>query len=237
MSLLSLVQSVARRVKVPAPVSVVNSTDPNVLQLWELANEEGKELARAKDWQALVTEGLFTTLNQQTQPGAIPNDLRSFIPDTFWNRTTNRQLIGPVTAERWAQLVAFPSISAPNMAFRERGDAFLAFPVPPAGQTVAYEYVSNAWAQNAAGVAQTSLMQDTDTAVLDEDLIALGVRWRFRSANGLDYAEDFRTYETQKAQAMARDGSSTALSIGRSGYGRWGDEGRLLVGEGGFPGR
>ena len=47
-----------------------------VVQLVELANEIGEEMARATDWQALRTEFTFASMAQAEQTGAIPAYLR-----------------------------------------------------------------------------------------------------------------------------------------------------------------
>ena len=60
---------------------------------------------------------------------------------------------------------------------------------------------------------QAGFQADADTAMLDETLIQLGVRWRFLRAKGLDYAEEMASYERALEQAMARDGGSTAVTI------------------------
>ena len=40
----------------PNPSSIVGSTDPNAPLLLRLANQEGRELSRRHDWQALMTD-------------------------------------------------------------------------------------------------------------------------------------------------------------------------------------
>jgi len=39
----------------------------------------------------------------------------------------------------------------------------------------------------------------------------MGLRWRWKKENGFDYAEDFRTYETQVKDAIGRDGGKPIL--------------------------
>jgi hypothetical protein len=233
MSLLSLVSEVADYVSLPQPASVVNSTDPNVRLLFRLCNEEGRDLASACNWQILTEEALFTTVASPTQAAAIPPDLDRFITNTFWNRSTNRPLIGPISSQKWQALQAFPNITQPVIAFRERQGQFLTFPTPPVNQTIAYEYVSKFWVftETAPVVPIAAYASDTDTAFLDETLMALGVRWRYLKSKGLDYAEDFRTYETQKDQLIARDGGNTAIDTGNDSVRGWSQ-----VPEGDFPG-
>lgn len=64
MSLLTIVQQVANKV-LKMPISAIptatGSGDPNIQQIVSLMNEEGQEIARQYDWQALTSEGFFTT--------------------------------------------------------------------------------------------------------------------------------------------------------------------------------
>ena len=48
---------------------------------------------------------------------------------------------------------------------------------------------------------------------LDENLMELGVIWRFKKKNGLDYSEDYRVYEQKLANEMARVGGKKTLSM------------------------
>lgn len=213
MTLLTIVQDVSGRLSLPQPSAVVGSSDKQVIQLYELANEEGSELAARHPWQALTEEATFTTVDTPSQTGALPADFDRFIPNSFFNRSTRRPMTGPITPREWQWIQAQPVYSTVYLAFRERTGQFLIAPTPPAGQTIAFEYLSTNWAQSSGGAAQASFLADTDTAVLSEELIKLGLRWRFLRAKGLDYAEEMATYERRVEQAMARDGGSTALTL------------------------
>jgi hypothetical protein len=214
-SLLSLVQTVTGLLSLPTPGAVAASADRQVIQLMAIANEEGLSLARRHAWQALTAEASFVTVNAnvQTPAAPIPPDFDRFVPNSFFNRTTRRPMTGPISPREWQWIMAQPVYSTVYLAFRERTGQFLAAPAPPAGQAVYYEYVSKNWAHSSTGVAQSAFLADGDTALLDETLIQLGLRWRFLKAKGLDYAEDMQTYEREVEQAIARDGGSSMLSL------------------------
>ena len=55
---------------------------------------------------------------------------------------------------------------------------------------------------------------DTDLTLFDENLLELGLKWKFLSAKGLPYAEEFRTYEQQLAIIMAGDQPRYTLNMG-----------------------
>lgn len=217
MTCLSIVQSVTAQLSLPVPSQVVGSTDRQVMQLLALANEEGRILAKTgeKPWQAMTEEFNFVGIAQNAQVGnaAIPTDLDRWIPNTFFNRTTRREMTGPITPRQWQLIMAQPVYATAYLAFRERGGILLIAPPPAAGDEIYGEYVSLSWALSSANVPQPAFMADTDTAILDEGLIQLGLRWRYLQAKGLDYAEDMATYEREVEKALARDGGMTMLSL------------------------
>lgn len=223
MTLLSIVQNVCRLTGLRVPTEVVNSTDTQVQQLYALANEEGQELARSFEWEALNLEQTFTTTATEVQAAAIPADLDHFLPNTFFNRTTRLTLIGPITPQLWQAIQAQPQLNRVYLCFRERDGDFLITPTPPADQTIAYEYVSTYWARAANGDPKAEFTADTDTTILSDRVLQLGLRWRFLAAKNLDYAEVYRTYQTELQKLQARDGGSTQLNItGSTTYGLYG---------------
>ena len=232
MSLLSIVQDVSGRLSLPQPSAVAGSPDKQVIQLLALANEEGMSLARRHPWQALVEEQTFATVASPAQGAALPADFDRFVPNSIFNRSTRRPMTGPITPRQWQWIQAQPVYSTACLAFRERTGQVLIAPTPPTGETIAYEYLSRNWARSAGGAAQAAFLADTDLALLDESLIALGLRWRFLRAKGLDYAEEMASYERELEQAMARDGGSTAVSIAPRPL----DPGRVNLPDGNFGG-
>jgi hypothetical protein len=212
MTLLTIVQGACDRIGIPRPTAVISSTDQQVLALLGFAQQEGKELARRGAWQALTAEQTFTSIASQTQTGAVPSDLDRFIQETFYNRTRKRQVIGPLSPQEWQAQLAITATVVYD-TFRQRGNDILMIPTPPAGDTYAYEYVSKNWCTSAAGTNQSAWAADSDVARLDEELFTLGLVWRFKQAKGFDYAEAFRTYETQVTQALSRDGDKRTLNF------------------------
>jgi hypothetical protein len=212
-TLLSIVREVTGLLSLPQPSVVAASTDRQVIQLFNLLNEEGRDLMSAAPWQALIAEAHFTTVAADTQPAAIPADLDRFIPNSFFNRTTRRQVIGPLSPKEWQALKAQPVYASVYLAYRERAGSFLMIPQPPAGQNIYYEYVSSNWARSATNTPQSAFSADSDTSYLDEHLLGLGLRWRYLKAKGLPYEEDLQTYTNQRDQAIARDGGSSVLSL------------------------
>ena len=214
MSLLTLVQRAFKRVGLTAPTAAVSSTDENVIRMIELANEEGEELASRADWQALTREATHTTLAAESQglmTAIAGSDFNYIKNDTFWNRTKDRRWY-PVSDVDWQTMKA-TNITGPVEYFRIRGGYLLAIPTPTAGETLAFEWVSKNWCESSGGTGQSAWAADSDVGRLDESLMLMGLVWRWKKAQGLEYAEDFRQYEIRVESAMQRDGAKPRLNM------------------------
>lgn len=217
MSVLDIAKSVMRRVMKQTITSAIGNADPKVLQAVELINEDGQELARRHTWQVLTQEASFSTLATEIQ-GVITAlagaDFSFFVNETMWNRTQRRPAYGPKSPAEWQQLKAQFN-QGPWTQYRLRGNQLLFLPVPAAGQSVYFEWVSKNWCTDASGVtSRAAFTLDTDIAKLDETLLTLGGIWRFKHANNLDYGEDQEKAETAITEAITRDGSKARLNLG-----------------------
>lgn len=217
MSLLTIIQNAADRLGIVRPSSVVGSADLQIRQILAFANQECRELARGYPWQVLTFETTITATATETQTAAIPSDFDRFVTETFYNRTSKRLLQGPMTAQEWADYKGRTQTQIYD-AFRVRGNNLLIAPTPQAGDTYAFEYVSKYWATTASGTTATlsAWAADDNVPLLDDELITDGVVWRFLQRKGLDYAEAFRTYETQKMLLQSRDGGKRRVNMAAS---------------------
>lgn len=213
MTLKTLINRAQDKLSLPRSSTVMASTDSNVALLRELATEEGEVLSRAYNWQGITKEQTFTSVASSVQTGAVPSDYQRIVNGSFFNRSQQRRITGPLTSDEWQAQQALTTAFLLD-AFRFRGDDILIVPTPDAGDTYAFEYVSNQWCKSTGDVNQSVWMADEDTALLPENLIRLGVIWRFRKARGFDYAEEFNTYEFEVAQEKMRDGGKRTLNYG-----------------------
>lgn len=220
MSALTVIQDACDELGIAAPSAAFASTNQQVIQLCGLANREGKDLYKKHQWQRITAQQTFTTLAQETQTLAIPADFDRFVNDSMWNRSIARKVYGPMTEQQYQMYAAFPIFTAVNPAFIIRGNAYIMQPAPSAGNTIAYSYVKKYWCTDSGGTGQTALTADTDIILLPEDLVTLGIIWRFKKSKGFDYAEDFRTYEKQIAIKMGSDGGAPKMNL-TYGLNRW----------------
>lgn len=214
MALLDLLQNVADEIGLTRPSAIVSSTDQTTRTLLALANREGKILAKRWAWQAMIKTYTFNTVASQVQ-FAIADKISDFdylIHETWWLRGQKRPMGGPLSPQDWEQLLGNAALG-PYPSFRVLGGNFEMLPVPSAGISAAFEYKSTSWCQSSGGTGQAAWAADTDTGILSEDTMAMGIKWRFKQAKGMAYDEDFRDYEEQVANAIAREGGRRTLDL------------------------
>lgn len=221
MAILQVVQYFCGRTNLPVPTSVLGTTDVQVLQILRLLEEEGNDLALRGGWQALTCEASLTTLAAEDQ-GAVTsiatNGFRYIKNGTMWDRTDRLHVYGPLSDVEWQTMKAMVN-AGPRYRFRIRGGHLLVDPTPSAGHSWKFEYVSKNWILDDDGSTYKQYFtEDEDTILLPEELVLQGLRWRWKKEKGLDYAEDFRTYEMQVKDALGRDGGKRTLAMDGEGW-------------------
>lgn len=230
LTLLQICQSAADEVGIMRPDAVIGSQAPEVQKLLRYAVKEGREVIKRGYWQGLRSEQTFTSLAQESQTNMIPTDFDRFVNETFWNRSRRRPLLGPVTPQQWQNIKAWTT-SPVQDTFIVRGSNILISPVPAAGQTFAFEYISKNYCQSSGGTAQSVWTADTDTPRLPDEIFVLGVTWRYKQSEGLPFENDLGAYEGQIKQYLTSDTAKRTISMSQSQVGMNGRPG-VVVPEG-----
>lgn len=224
MSLLTIIQNACDTIGISKPTTVIGNTNQQVVQLLALANREGKDLAARNrtGWVQLIEEATFTTVATQSQ-GAVESiapGYRWIINDTIWNRTQQRPVFGPNTPVEW-QAKLSSTFSGPYSEYRLQGKNLVFYPVPTAGETCAFEYVSKNFCESSSGTGQSAWAADDDVGRLDEEIMTLGLIWRWNKAKGLNYAEDFNQYERFVMDEMSTNATASTVDTSLLGYSNW----------------
>lgn len=223
MNVLELVRMMCGATGIQQPTSLIGTSDLQTIQLRELLNEEGTELASrsASGWQALIGEKTFTTIADQDQGllvgGSIlsaADNYRTILNETLWNRSKRIPVFGPRAPRVWQGFKAL-TFAGPFGEYRIRGGHLLIMPTPAAGETIAFEFVTRNWLTSSDGSESRAIIEDDeDVPLLDEEVLRAGLRWRWKRNKGLDYSEEFSAYESRVIDALARDGTKARLSLG-----------------------
>ena len=211
-TLLAIVRRACALCSVPPPSAVMGATGGVGATMAALAQVEGEELASRHDWRQLRGEMVFTATGQSCQLGRLPDDYDRMVSRTLWNRTRNQMIAGPVDGETWAQLSTALGAPIAQPVYRIMSQDFNVLPAPAAGETLAFEYQSNAFVEAVNGTLQSEWLDDTDSSRLPTNLMVFGLVWRWKAAKGLDYAEDMSTYERAIETATIDDYGTIATA-------------------------
>ena len=177
-----------------------------------------EQLSKVKNWSELVSEHTFA-LSTSDQDYALPADFRWIVPNTTWDRSDDRIVINPISGEEWQFLKAWTTVAGLNRRARIRSGQLefeQTITSSDNGKTIAFEYLSSYWAETSGGTAKATFTLDTDVCRLDEQLLTLGLVWRFRRAKGLSFEDERQEYDEQVMLTKAADGGARRLNMGRS---------------------
>ena len=195
------------------------STDPNVVQLRSLLKSVGRRLTKQRQWRQLVKEHTFTTTTDE-DTYTLPADFVSMLEQSGWNRTQQLSL-APVDAQGWQYLKATDAGTVLTALFRPRALTLQLWPAsPPAGETIAFEYVSRYWV--ADGETPTVGTRDafeanTDVLLFDVGLLVPALKLAFQQAKGFDSSAAENEYRMALVLEESADSSGAPkLSLSRS---------------------
>lgn len=217
MTLLETLQEFSDRRGLDRPGSVMSSQDDTIRQLRGLANEVISDItSRQTSWAKLQKEATFTSVEAESQgliSAIAPYGFKYLILGSLYDRTDRRPLYGPRNAQNWQESTALP-VTGPLYTYRIWQGQFMVQPTLPADHTIAFEYASDMAILDPDGVTwKKRFSQDGDTFQLDDDLLLMGLQWKWRRANGLSYNQEKIDFEAQLAQAMGNEPTKGALSL------------------------
>lgn len=218
MTLLSIAQRVADEVGLPRPTSVAASTDQLGRQMFALANATLEELAE-KDWPVLVVRGSITTV-LDTPRYAMPADFHRIIRNTVQNAAQHIAVPGALSPAEWTRLrfgAGYGSLSSYRFRISENPLQITLSPTPQIAEILSFEYITANWATDNGGTDIPLYAQDTDTSIVPENLVRMGLKWRIKHAKGLDYSEDFNRYEAARDLALAQQMALGPVAVARRG--------------------
>ncbi len=212
-TLLTVIDDAAVELNLSSAVAVaVASTDPNILLLVKLLKRTGRALARARQWTHLVQEHTFTTTAATTY--ALPTDFRAMVPQTNWNRTSDRQLDATLGSEEW-QYITGTGTSLVSVAFRIWKGLLYATPSTDTGNSIAFEYLSTYWVRATASVSpdKDAPTVDTDVIHLDASMVVTALKLAFRKAKGLNTVAAQQDFNDAWALATSDDSPAPLLTL------------------------
>jgi len=218
MSLLTISQDVAREVSIPVPTAIADSNDEFPQLLFRLANKEIKSLFTRHAWRVATKEKTITATGNESQGDIITGSdgigvRGKIVPGTIWNLTSSLPIETEGSSIYWhtyKNRVAGPCYSK----CRFLGNELNIVPAPTAGDQIKFEYVEPKLTVAGSGsvtfaasgtVTQEVFSHDNDTCLVDEEIVTLGVIWRWLRNKKRAYAQEFEDYEKYLQAAISRD--------------------------------
>lgn len=198
MTLLAICNKLAENVGLASTDQVVSSPKREWAEAVVMSNAVGDELARRVDFGALR--------NAQSLAGDgtdklydLGSDFSRIIPGI--GVTYGQGIIRPLTQAEWASLT--PVEGSPRYFLLE-GRMLRLWPYLPAAQSASVRYQSKFWCSN--GTAEW--VADTDTSLIDENLMVKGLIVRWRRQKGMPFEDYEAEYEADLADIARFDDRS-----------------------------
>ena len=198
MSLITICNRLAANVGIETTSQVMTSSDRTWLEAVAMSNAVGEEITRRADFGALFKTATLT--------GDGTNKVFDLGPDfsriiSGIGVTSGTATVRPLTHAEWASLT--PVEGGPRYFLLE-GAKLRLWPYLATGEAVTVRYQSKNWCSNGTAAC----VADTDTALVNEDLMTKGLIARWRRQKGMPYADYAAEYESDLADFAAFDDRS-----------------------------
>ena len=217
MTLLTAANDAQRLLSLAVTATLVADGQETQNLLYALAKQEAADILDRDEYvfPTLRRTLTFTASLASLQASGKASDYHRAVEDTFWNRTQNKKVYGPLNDKEWAIAYGSTLSSATWQSAMFRYDGLHLYPVPTAADTIAYDYMINTPVQATGGGAyKETFTADNDVYLLGDRVLTLGLVWRYKQSKGRDYAEDMRNYEMSLAARYRRDrGAARELTI------------------------
>jgi hypothetical protein len=218
MSLVSVVKDVCASVGVPISTSVFSNITGNrtMQEILSLANEMVQRIAYdTREWNILkntcILQGDGTTVDFN-----LPADFkRMLLTANVWRSTSALYPMRFIPdLDEWNQRRA-RQIYSPKGEWIIYGNQMHIIPVMGSNVTASFGYMKKNCVVLTSGGYGTEFLSDTDSFILDERLLKLGMIWQWKAQKGSAYAEDMGTYGDAIMMAMGAD-LPAPIIVGRS---------------------
>jgi hypothetical protein len=216
MTILSVIKGVCPVIGLDVPEAVFASTAREHIELCSVANEIATRIGSdTRDWTKLKT--LATLSGDGVAAGfALPADyLRMIKKASLWSSYSPfAKLTHYPDVDQWLGLQV-QNVRQLIGAWTIIGDQIQINPVVPSGHSVKFYYITKNIVKPTDGPAKAAFTLDTDSYVLDERVLRLGIIWQWRANKGLPYSEDLANYEDALAVAAGSDRGSNIITMGQ----------------------
>jgi len=148
MTLSTIINNVADEAGYTVESNILTSTEPTTKQLLAIANRMNREIFEAYPWPKCFASGSIT-LAAGTATYALPAAFSWYHYETFWNQSTRWRVLGPMSAQEYAEIRGFGLNTTVYQRFQIRGisnNQLMISPTPGAnynGDIIIFEYIAD----------------------------------------------------------------------------------------------
>ena len=148
MSLATVIQNVANEAGYTVESNILTSTETTTKQLLAITNRMNREIFEAYPWPKCYASGAITLVNGQATY-QLPAAFSYYHYETFWNSSTRWRVLGPMTAQEYAEIRGYGLNTTVYQRFQIRGlsnSQLLISPTPGAsvsGDIIIFEYIAD----------------------------------------------------------------------------------------------
>ncbi len=206
-SLATIMDRAARECSVTPPTGWVAATTLTHVELKDFLAETAEEVLDRLDLPNPITNDVTIT-GDGSASYSLPSDFKRLVRDdlaVYEPTKLRRACVFVPTNGAWTHMVQTGSAGG-NRYFRTAGDESSGYTIEfyrplESGSSAIVSYVTKNWLKT-VGVAASSWALDEDTPLIPEQIIRLGVVWRFRRRKGMPYSDLLAEYALG-----ARDGT------------------------------
>lgn len=215
MPLLEIVQRTAKILSIPVPTAAFSSTDPTWLQGVELLTELGEDIAQKQEWAWQITSATITITATNYHVEPLASDYSGMLEDgKIYRSLTLEPLIGPISSSEWVQITLYGGSFIPG-AWRLFNNTLNIYGCSVA-ETLKWEYVSKNWMTDTTGATKKSAWTaDTDRPLISDQLMRVGLKYKWKRAKGFDYGEEKDAFEELLESQLAADMGLRTIHLSR----------------------
>lgn len=211
MTVLAALQKAAIRLVGRKPQTVFESTGNFEIEIADMVNEVARDIAQYQDWQALTRIATITGDGTTTEFD-LPADYDRMVVNNevldsaawFWGY----HRFPTVDTFLLAEQSGFTGVPGGWVIY---DDAMRFAPAPATASTARFVYITKNIVRSESTAGKEEFTADTDTFVLPERLLTLGVVWRWRENKKLDAAGDQEAFIKALDEYAGKDGGGPAV--------------------------
>jgi hypothetical protein len=214
----NIINRVAAEVGLTPNIDPFGSSDASFVQLTNLLNTAGDELALLFPWETLRREHSIATLATDAGNYTLPTDFMHIVDNTAWDRAEDLPMYGPLSAAEWQALKGRTVTNIINIAWRIFNGEFNVYPDDPVNvSNIYFEYQSNNWLlANDGTTYKNEATVNSDKVLYDRTLISRYLKLKFLMAKGLEASGAQDDFNQMFDMLTGQDKGAGTLSAGNN---------------------